>query len=271
MSKVADILNSIKSIETDFYTKTELDTTGVLDDRYVDNTELATAVQGASQAKLSDPLITVSNNIVEGGTLPLSISNYNTNDYVTYNFVDTGCSTVRSTNNITVSSPSIAKPSFTIQADNTEWSGEESGIVTIQLQTELSAPTLVPSTNTVNPATPMTFTISGISANADKVILDLGSTSFDTFSSDNGSAVQAANNIEITGFTGTSMNVTLNFITINTYSVKARVEDTTVDGYATSQNSGTESIAVSDTGTADLQDVESTDLAANAFLINGYQ
>ena len=108
---------------------------------------------------------------------------------------------------------------------------------------QLSAPSLNAPAD-VEVDTAVTYTISSIDSNATKVIFDTQSSNFTYGSVGSGTGTKVGNTVEITGWTGTSVTVTLTYTTAATYSNRAKVQST-ADAYTDSAYSSTDSIIIS--------------------------
>jgi len=113
---------------------------------------------------------------------------------------------------------------------------------------QLSAPSLNAPADS-DDATAVTYTISSIDSNATKVIFDAQSSNFTYGSVGSGSGSKVGNTVEITGWSGTSVTVTLTYTTVATYSNRAKVQSTNA-AYTDSAWSSTDSIVISSSFTA---------------------
>ena len=108
---------------------------------------------------------------------------------------------------------------------------------------QLSAPSLNAPADS-DDATAVTYTISSIDSNATKVIFDAQSSNFTYGSVGSGSGSKVGNTVEITGWSGTSVTVTLTYTTAATYSNRANVTSTSAT-YTDSAYSSSDSIIIS--------------------------
>jgi len=113
---------------------------------------------------------------------------------------------------------------------------------------QLSAPSLNAPADS-DDATAVTYTISSINANATKVIFDTQSSNFTYGSVGSGSGSKVGNTVEITGWSGTSVTVTLTYTTPATYTNKANVTSTSAT-YTDSAYSSADSIVISSSAVA---------------------
>jgi len=114
----------------------------------------------------------------------------------------------------------------------------------ILIYEQLSAPSLNSPADS-DDATSVTYTISSINANATKVIFDTQSSNFTYGSVGSGSGSKVGNTVEITGWSGTSVTVTLTYTTVATYSNRAKVTNTADATYTDSAYSSSDSIIIS--------------------------
>jgi hypothetical protein len=121
----------------------------------------------------------------------------------------------------------------------------------------------------VNDSTAVTYTISSINANATKVIFDAQSSNFTYGSVGSGSGSKVGNTVEITGWTGTSVTVTLTYTTVATYSNRAKVTNSANAVYTDSAYSSTDSIVISASSTASVFDLFSDSSAKALYEMNG--
>jgi len=112
---------------------------------------------------------------------------------------------------------------------------------------QLSAPSLNAPADS-DDATAVTYTISSINANATKVIFDTQSSNFTYGSVGSGSGSKVGNTVEITGWSGTSVTVTLTYTTPATYTNKAKVTNSADATYTDSAYSSTDSITIASAG-----------------------
>jgi len=113
---------------------------------------------------------------------------------------------------------------------------------------QLSAPSLNAPADS-DDATAVTYTISSIDSNATKVIFDAQSSNFTYGSVGSGSGSKVGNTVEITGWSGTSVTVTLTYTTAATYSNRANVTSTSAT-YTDSAYSSADSIVISSSAVA---------------------
>ena len=109
---------------------------------------------------------------------------------------------------------------------------------------QLSAPSLNAPADS-DDATAVTYTISSIDSNATKVIFDAQSSNFTYGSVGSGSGSKVGNTVEITGWSGTSVTVTLTYTTAATYTNRAKVTNTADATYTDSAWSSSDSIIIS--------------------------
>ena len=109
---------------------------------------------------------------------------------------------------------------------------------------QLSAPSLNAPADS-DDATAVTYTISSIDSNATKVIFDTQSSNFTYGSVGSGSGSKVGNTVEITGWSGTSVTVTLTYTTAATYTNRAKVTNTADATYTDSAYSSSDSIIIS--------------------------
>jgi hypothetical protein len=127
--------------------------------------------------------------------------------------------------------------------DGTYGDSDYSSTDSILIYEQLSAPSLNAPADS-DDATAVTYTISSIDSNATKVIFDTQSSNFTYGSVGSGSGSKVGNTVEITGWSGTSVTVTLTYTTAATYSNRAKVQST-ADAYTDSAYSSTDSIIIS--------------------------
>jgi hypothetical protein len=114
---------------------------------------------------------------------------------------------------------------------------------------QLSAPSLNAPADS-DDATAVTYTISSIDSNATKVIFDAQSSNFTYGSVGSGSGSKVGNTVEITGWSGTSVTVTLTYTTAATYTNRAKVTNTADATYTDSAYSSADSIVISSSAIA---------------------
>ena len=197
-----------------------------------------------SGGTLDSPSITGTLFVDNGSTVSHTISNWS--DDITYTITPTNC-TVGSVNSsgVFVVTHTSGTPSYTIKATTTSLGLDDSALVTknIALTVAMTAPSLNAPAD-VEVDTAVTYTISSIDANATKVIFDTQSSNFTYGSVGSGSGSKVGNTVEITGWSGTSVTVTLTYTTAATYSNRAKVQST-ADAYTDSAYSSTDSIIIS--------------------------
>jgi hypothetical protein len=128
--------------------------------------------------------------------------------------------------------------------DGTYGDSDYSSTDSILIYEQLSAPSLNAPADS-DDATSVTYTISSINANATKVIFDTQSSNFTYGSVGSGSGSKVGNTVEITGWSGTSVTVTLTYTTVATYSNRAKVTNTADATYTDSAYSSSDSIIIS--------------------------
>jgi len=176
----------------------------------------------------------------------------------TYQSVDVGSGS-KVGNTVEVTGFTTGNPAITVQftalgtyasvkakstkIDGTYGDSDYSSTDSILIYEQLSAPSLNAPAD-VEVDTAVTYTISSIDANATKVIFDAQSSNFTYGSVGSGSGSKVGNTVEITGWTGTSVTVTLTYTTAATYSNRANVTSTSAT-YTDSAWSSTDSIVIS--------------------------
>jgi len=181
----------------------------------------------------------------------------------TYQSVDVGSGS-KVGNTVEVTGFTTGNPAITVQftalgtyasvkakstkIDGTYGDSDYSSTDSILIYEQLSAPSLDAPADTNN-ATAVTYTISSIDANATKVIFDTQSSNFTYGSVGSGTGTKVGNTVEITGWSGTSVTVTLTYTTAATYSNKANVTSTSAT-YTDSAYSSADSIVISSSFTA---------------------
>jgi len=176
----------------------------------------------------------------------------------TYQSVDVGSGS-KVGNTVEVTGFTTGNPAITIQftalgtyasvkakstkIDGTYGDSDYSSTDSILIYEQLSAPSLNAPADS-DDATAVTYTISSINANATKVIFDAQSSNFTYGSVGSGSGSKVGNTVEITGWSGTSVTVTLTYTTAATYSNRAKVQSTNA-AYTDSAYSSTDSIVIS--------------------------
>jgi hypothetical protein len=204
----------------------------------------ASVTAHATTPTLDSPSITGTLSVDDGGNVSHTVANWS--DDVTYVITGTNC-TVGSVNSsgVFVVTHTSGTPSYTIKATTDSLGLADSSLVTknIVLAVAMTAPSLNAPADT-DDSTAVTYTISSIDANATKVIFDTQSSNFTYGSVGSGSGSKVGNTVEITGWTGTSVTVTLTYTTIATYSNRAKVQSTAA-AYSDSAYSSTDSIVIS--------------------------
>jgi len=207
------------------------------------------SLTGISIPTLDAPSITGTLSVDSGGTVSHTISNWS--DDVTYVVTPTNC-TIGAINSsgVFVVTHTSGTPSYTIVATTDSLGLADSSVVTknIVLSVAMTAPSLDAPADS-DTATSVTYTISSINANATKVIFDTQSSNFTYGSVGSGSGSKVGNTVEITGWSGTSVTVTLTYTTAATYSNRAKVQSTAA-AYTDSAYSSTDSIVISTPGVA---------------------
>ena len=202
------------------------------------------SLTGISIPTLDAPSITGTLSVDSGGTVSHTISNWS--DDVTYVVTPTNC-TIGAINSsgVFVVTHTSGTPSYTIVATTDSLGLADSSVVTknIVLSVAMTAPSLNAPADS-DDATAVTYTISSIDSNATKVIFDAQSSNFTYGSVGSGSGSKVGNTVEITGWSGTSVTVTLTYTTVATYSNRAKVQST-ADAYTDSAYSSTDSIIIS--------------------------
>ena len=176
----------------------------------------------------------------------------------TYQSVDVGSGS-KVGNTVEVTGFTTGNPAITVQftalgtyasvkakstkIDGTYGDSDYSSTDSILIYEQLSAPSLNAPADS-DDATAVTYTISSIDSNATKVIFDAQSSNFTYGSVGSGSGSKVGNTVEITGWTGTSVTVTLTYTTAATYSNRANVTSTSAT-YTDSAWSSTDSIVIS--------------------------
>jgi hypothetical protein len=201
------------------------------------------AVVGVSSVSLDSPSITGTLSLDNGGNVSHTISNWS--DDITYVITPTNC-TVGSinTSGIFVVTHTSGVPSYTIKATTDSLGLDDSALVTKNLTTNLSAPTInSPANTTIN--TSLSYIITSTDSNDDKLILDLGTTSFGTISVDGGASVTTdGNTIICTGFGTNNPTITFQFTALGTYAA-VKAKSVKIDGtYGDSAYSASDSIII---------------------------
>ena len=177
----------------------------------------------------------------------------------TYQSVDVGSGS-KVGNTVEVTGFTTGNPAITVQftalgtyadvkAKSTNIAGtygdsDYSSTDSILIYEQLSAPSLNAPADT-NDTTAVTYTISSINANSTKVIFDAQSSNFTYGSVGSGTGTKVGNTVEITGWSGTSVTVTLTYTTAATYTNRAKVTNTADATYTDSAWSSTDSIVIS--------------------------
>jgi len=203
----------------------------------------------ATTPTLDSPSITGTLFVDDGSTVSHTISNWS--DDITYVITPTNC-TVGSVNSsgVFVVTHTSGTPSYTIKATTDSLGLADSSVVTknIVLSVAMTAPSLNAPADS-DDATAVTYTISSIDSNATKVIFDAQSSNFTYGSVGSGSGSKVGNTVEITGWSGTSVTVTLTYTTAATYSNRANVTSTSAT-YTDSAYSSADSIVISSSAVA---------------------
>ena len=212
-------------------------------------TDGSTASWADTSITLDAPSITGTLFVDDGSTVSHTISNWS--DDVSYTITPTNC-TVGAVNSsgVFVVTHTSGTPSYTIVATTDSLGLADSSVVTknIVLSVAMTAPSLNAPADS-DDATAVTYTISSIDSNATKVIFDAQSSNFTYGSVGSGSGSKVGNTVEITGWSGTSVTVTLTYTTVATYSNRAKVQSTNA-AYTDSAWSSTDSIVISSSFTA---------------------
>ena len=224
--------------------------------------------QVVSSPLLDSPVISGTLSVIESLTVTHTISNWS--DDVSYTITPTNCTvgSVNSSGQFVITHTS-GTPSYTIKATTASLGLDDSATVTknITLITVLSAPTLSsPADAQYN--TNVVYTITSTNSNDDKLILDLGASTFTYGSVSHGSGSKVGNTVEVTGFTTNNPAVTLQFTAGATYSVTAKAVK--IDGtYGTSANSSADSILITSVYSG-AQAVADAGLSSGSYTINNY-
>ena len=204
--------------------------------------------QAVSIPLLDSPSITGTLFVDSGSTVSHTISNWS--DDISYTITPTNC-TVGSVNSsgVFVITHTSGAPSYTILATTASLGLDDSTLVTknIALSEAMTAPSLNAPADS-DDATAVTYTISSIDANATKVIFDAQSSYFTYGSVGSGTGSKVGNTVEITGWSSTSVTVTLTYTTAATYSNRAKVQSTNA-AYTDSAYSSIDSIIISASAT----------------------
>ncbi|NOQ32449.1 MAG: hypothetical protein GQ570_15175 [Helicobacteraceae bacterium] len=220
-----------------------------------------------SSTRVNDPILTLGNLAIEGEALLIIKSNFSVDleDVI----VSDGCSVVMINEEITVTDPTVANPSFTIRSSHPDWLDSESNIITKNLTTKLAKPTLSSPDNTL-PHTDVTYTIGNLKVTSTKIIFDIQSADFIIVSASSGSALKVGNTIEITGYSGASLDLVLQYSAEATYNNRCKVQaaNYTDSAYSDIDSINTLSISVSTeialyVGNASLQTVTLIDVNNN--------
>ena len=197
-----------------------------------------------SLVKLSDPVVTGDTDIADGGTVTHTITNYS--EEITYAFTATNCSvgSINSSGEFVITE-SGDHPSYTIKATSTSLGLADSTTITKTLKTRLSAPTLSSPADSPT-ATNVAYTITSTNTNDNKLVLNIGASTFTYQSVSHGSASKVGNTVEVTGFTTNNPVVTIQYTATGTYSVTAVAKDTT-GTWADSVASAADSITIANT------------------------
>jgi len=195
-----------------------------------------------SAAGLSSPSVTGTLSIDSGGIVSHTISNWS--DDITYTITPTNC-TVGSVNSsgVFVVTHTSGTPSYTIVATTDSLGLADSSVVTKNMVVKLTAPTISsPADTTVT--TNVVYTVTSTDSNDDKIILDMGTSSFTFGSVSVGSGTKVGNTVEVTGFTTNNPAITVQFTALGTYS-SVKAKSTKIDAsYGDSDYSSTDSILI---------------------------
>ena len=198
--------------------------------------------QTISIPSLDSPSITGTLFVDDGSTVSHTISNWS--DDVSYTITPTNC-TVGAVNSsgVFVVTHTSGNPSYTIVATTDSLGLDNSSTVTKNIVINLSAPTLS-SPADVGTATDVVYTITSTDSNDDKIILDMGTSSFTFGSVSVGSGTKVGNTVEVTGFTTGNPAITVQFTALGTYS-SVKAKSTKIDAsYGDSDYSSTDSILI---------------------------
>jgi hypothetical protein len=191
---------------------------------------------------LDSPSITGTLSLDDGGNVSHTIGNWS--DDITYVLTPTNCTLGSiNTSGVFVVTHTSGVPSYTIKATTDSLGLDDSALVTKNLTTNLSAPTISsPADNTVS--TNVVYTVTSTDSNDDKIILDMGTSSFTLGTVSPGSGTKVGNTVEVTGFTTGNPVITVQFTALGTYAA-VKAKSTKIDGtYGDSAYSSTDSILI---------------------------
>ena len=173
-----------------------------------------------STPKLDSPVIAGALFVNDSGTVSHTISNYS--DDISYTITPTNCSVGSvSSSGVFVVTHTSGNPSYTIQATTDSLGLDDSAVVTKTIVLNLSAPTLSSPANAAT-STNVVYTITSTHASDDKLILDIGASTFTYQSVSVGSGAKVGNTVEVTGFTTNNPAVTIQFTAEGVYSITAK-------------------------------------------------
>jgi len=205
-------------------------------------TDGSTASWADTSITLDAPSITGTLSVDSGGTVSHTISNWS--DDVSYTITPTNC-TVGAVNSsgVFVVTHTSGTPSYTIVATTDSLGLADSSVVTKNMVVKLTAPTISsPADTTVT--TNVVYTVTSTDSNDDKIILDMGTSSFTFGSVSVGSGTKVGNTVEVTGFTTNNPAITVQFTALGTYS-SVKAKSTKIDAsYGDSDYSSTDSILI---------------------------
>jgi hypothetical protein len=190
--------------------------------------------------KLDSPSITGTLYVDSGEAVSHTIANWS--DDITYVIATTNCS-VGSINSsgIFVITHTSGSPSYTITATTDSLGISNSSVVTKNITLNLTAPTLS-SPADGEPDANIAYTITSTDANDNKLVFDIQQSGATLVSVDTGTATAVSNTIEITGWSGSSVVLTLTFAEA-TYNNRVKAVDTTA-AYGDSSWSSTDTIVI---------------------------
>ena len=188
--------------------------------------------------KVTQPTLAAGTEIVEGTQLDQAILNFS-NVLVYDTSASTGATfTVNmTTGELEVTSTTSPTPELSLIATDARYSNiGDSDPTTRSYTVKLSTPTLDSPADEAKD-TNVTYTISDISGNADKVIFDPQSANFTYVSVGSGTGVRVGDVVEITGWTGNSVTITVQYTLEATYPNRGKsteiAQDYTDSAYAT--------------------------------------
>jgi len=242
VQKALDTIDNLAISATALSTST--DTTNFNNNLSASDTDVQKAldtIDNMAVPKVNTPALEAGTVIVEGVQLDLALTNYSAD--LTTTIVDTNLTVTNNAGTLECETPTTATPSFTVQYDDPNWTGDESAIITRNLTTTLATPTLPSPPADANVDTDVTYTFT-VSDNSTDFVIDFGSTDI-THVSTTGATFD-----EISGTTmvfntvsGTSIAVTMQFTADDTYSVDA-VSSDTVGDYVDSSASTADEIII---------------------------